>query len=116
MSIIGNVLDNLKFNDTIFLKEESDLKTKYDVLQRLNKEYPNNSDIQEEMFIIKKGLDGEEEIKYQLTKSNIGMFVLHDINIEYKDLKAQIDYIVVTKFCVYFIECKNLIVLNRKIK
>ena len=37
------------------------------------------------------------------------MYVLHDINYEYDNLTAQVDYIVVTKLCAYFIECKNLI-------
>ena len=109
MGIINNVIDNLTFKDTIFLKESSDLQDKYDALSKLNKEYPNNDDIKEELYIVKKGLDGEKEIAYQLKKSNIGMYVLHDINIEYEDLKAQIDYIVVTRYCCYFLECKNLI-------
>ena len=37
------------------------------------------------------------------------MYVLHDITIEYKDLKAQFDYIIVTKGYIYLVECKNLI-------
>lgn len=56
-----------------------------------------------------KGLEGENEIIYQLKKSNIGMFILHDVNLVYEDLKAQIDFIVITQWCCYFIECKNLI-------
>ena len=37
------------------------------------------------------------------------MFVLHDVNLVYEDLKAQIDFIVITPWACYFIECKNLI-------
>ena len=37
------------------------------------------------------------------------MYVLHDINMQYEDLTAQIDYIIITSACIYFIECKNLI-------
>ena len=37
------------------------------------------------------------------------MYVLHDINMQYEDLTVQIDYIVITSACIYFIECKNLI-------
>lgn len=98
-----------KFEDTIFLKESSDLQERYDALLKLKEEYPNCESIDEELYIIKKGLDGENEIKYQLSKSNLGLFVLRDINIEYEDLKAQIDYVVITKMYCYFIECKNLI-------
>lgn len=109
MNIFNSTINNLIFKDTIFLKDTSSLQNKYEALKRLSEEYPDNSSIQEEMYIIKKGLDGEEEIKYQLSKANIGLYVLRDINIEFEDLKAQIDYIIVTKFCCYFIECKNLL-------
>lgn len=36
------------------------------------------------------------------------MYILHDINLEYKDYKAQIDFIILTKKNYYIIECKNL--------
>lgn len=98
-----------KFTDTVFLKENSDLQDRYDVLSKLIKEYPDNEDIMDEYYCVKKGLVGEKEIHYQLEKANIGMYVLHDVNYEYENLIAQVDYIVVTKLCAYFIECKNLI-------
>ena len=101
--------NNNRFSDTIFLKESSDLKDKYDALIKLSKEYHDNEDIKEELYIVKKGLEGENEIKYQLEKSNIGMYVLRDVNVEYNGLKSQIDYVVITKMYCYFIECKNLI-------
>ena len=97
------------FSDTVFLKESSDLQKQYDALVKLNKEYPNNYAIEDNLYRIKKGIDGEKEIAYRLKKSNIGMYVLHDINIEYNDLKAQIDYVIITKANCYFIECKNLV-------
>lgn len=55
------------------------------------------------------GLKGEKEIEFELKNSNIGMYVLHDINMKYEDLTAQIDYIVITPASMYFIECKNLV-------
>ncbi len=97
------------FRDTIFLKEDSDLQKQYDALVRLKEEYPNSCAIEDSLYRVKKGIDGEKEIAYRLKKSNIGMYVLHDINIEYGDLKAQIDYVIITKANCYFIECKNLV-------
>ena len=32
-----------------------------------------------------------------------------DVNLQNADLKAQVDYIIITKVCAYFIECKNLV-------
>lgn len=106
-----------KFTETIFLKESNSLQDMVDALTKLLEEYPDNEDIKEELFIAKKGLAGEKEIAYQLKKSNVGMYVLHDINIEYEDLKAQIDYVIITKAYIYFLECKNLfgnITVNEK--
>ena len=97
-----------KFTDTIILKETSELQKKYGALERLAKEYPNNTEVKEELFRVKQGLDGEKEILYQLKKSNLGLYVLHDINLQYQDLKAQIDFVVISPMYCYFIECKNL--------
>ena len=62
-----------------------------------------------ELYIVKKGLDGENEIAYQLKKSHIGMFVLRDIKVKYEDLTAQIDYVIITPVYTYYVECKNLV-------
>ena len=93
-----------KFRDTIVLKEDSSLERKINYLEKV--EGKNTS---QQLFMAKRGLEGEKEILYQLKKSNIGMFVLHDVNLVYEDLKAQIDFIVITSWACYFIECKNLI-------
>ncbi len=53
------------------------------------------------------GLKGEKKILYELKNSHIPMYILHDLKIEYKDYKAQIDYIVITKKLCYIFECKN---------
>jgi len=97
-----------KFRDTIFLKEDSTLQKRVKELESLLEKDPQNEQLQQELFLSKKGLKGEDEIAYQLKKANIGMYILRDINIEYEDLKAQIDFVVITPWCCYFIECKNL--------
>ena len=113
MGIIDNVIDSaidaFRFKDTIFYKENSDLQDRYDALKRLNDEYPNNNDLICELFIIKKGLDGENEIAYQLKKAHIGMYVLRDVKVKYEDLTAQIDYVIITPVYIYYVECKNLV-------
>ena len=76
-------------------------------MNELKNKHPNNKNISQQLYMAQKGLEGENEIIYQLKKSNIGMFVLHDVNLIYEDLKAQIDFIVITPWCCYFIECKN---------
>lgn len=113
MSIIDDAIDSARiifgFKDTIFLKENSDLQDRYDALKRLNEEYPNNEELMSAMYFIKKGLEGENEIAYQLKKSNIGMYVLRDVKVKYEDLTAQIDYVIITPVFIYYVECKNLV-------
>ena len=109
MDIIDKVIDTFRFKETIFYKTNSDLEDKYNALCKLKKDYPNNEELSVELYIVKKGLDGENEISYELSKSNIGMYVLRDIKLKYEDLTAQIDYIVITPIYTYLIECKNLI-------
>lgn len=98
-----------KFEDTIFYKESTDLQNRYDALVKLSMEFPDNDFIAEELFLVSKGLAGEKEIKYQLSKCNLGLYVLQDVSFEYDFLTAQVDFIVITKYGCYFIECKNLI-------
>lgn len=109
MDIIDKAVDAFRSKETVFYKTDSDIQDKYNALERLNHEYPNNQELQEELFIVKKGLDGENELSYELSKANIGMYVLRDIKVKYKDLTAQIDYVVITPVFTYYIECKNLV-------
>ena len=109
MGIIDSITDALRFKDTVFFKETSDLEDKYNALKKLNEEYPNNEELLSELFIAKKGLDGENEIAYQLKKANIGMYVLRDIKVKHEDLTAQIDYVIITPVFTYYVECKNLV-------
>lgn len=117
VGIVSDLINNLRFKDTVMYKNSSELQDKYNTLIKLQKEYPNNKEINSELFVVKRGLVGENEIAYQLSKSNIGMYILRDIKLKYEDLTAQIDYIVITMDFIYYIECKNLygnITVNEK--
>lgn len=97
-----------RFQDTIFMKESTSLDDAYLALSKLVNEYPDNRKIKREFNNVKKGISGEKEVAYQLEKSNIGLYVLHDVNFECDGMKAQIDYIVISKAYTYFIECKKV--------
>ena len=89
------------FYDTVFVKDDSSLEKKLQLLR--NNPRTNGSDIS----VLEMGIAGENQVKYHLKKSNIGMYALHDVNIKCDELKAQIDFIVITNHHCYFIECKN---------
>ena len=98
-----------KFTDTVIYKKDSELENKIQAINNLLKKYPNNEKLLKMLRLCELGLQGEKEIEFELKNANIGMYVLHDVNLQYKDLKAQIDYIIITPAKTYFIECKNLI-------
>ena len=98
-----------KFRETIFLKSESNLEKSINELKEIRNTLHDTSKIDKDIKLLEIGLQGEKEIEFELKNSNIGMYVLHDINIEFEDLKAQIDYVIVTKAYTYLVECKNMI-------
>lgn len=97
-----------KFTETVFCKQENELEKQINALKILLEQYPDNEDLKKELKLCELGLQGEKEIEFELKNANIGMYVLHDVNLVYGDLKAQVDYIVITPAYTYFIECKNL--------
>ena len=98
-----------QFKETIFLKEDSELERKIQALKEIRDKVEKQEEIEKEIKIAELGLLGERNIAFELKNANIGMYVLHDINITYEDLNAQIDYIIVTAAHCYLVECKNLI-------
>lgn len=113
MGFIDTSLDFISslngFRDTIFLKDDSSLEKQINELKELRDKIKDNREIDKDIKLLELGLQGEKEIDYELKNANLGMYVLHDVNIVYEDYKAQIDFVIVTKAHTYLVECKNLI-------
>ena len=102
---------NDTFKDTILYYSGNTLENKIKVLENKLKNVKLKEEklyLYEEIQKYKYGIQGENKILYELKNSHIPMYILHDINLEYKDYKAQIDFIILTKKNYYIIECKNL--------
>lgn len=95
----------------VFLKETSNTNEYIEKLQELKKRVSdiNAKEIEKQIKIANYGQIGEDNISFELKNSGMDMYVLHDIYLEYENLSAQIDYIVITRKIIYIIECKNLI-------
>ena len=95
----------------IFLKESSSAEKYIDKLQTLSTKAKGNmkDEIENQIAIMKYGRIGEDNIAFELRNSGYDMYILHDIYLEYENLSAQIDYLVITRKRVYILECKNLI-------
>ena len=106
MGIIDNIFKS--FKDTVILKEDSNLEKQVEELKQLQKSNHSLS-LAKDIKLLELGIKGENAIAYELKCANLGLYVLRDITIFYEDLKAQIDYVVVSKGFTYLIECKNLV-------
>lgn len=98
-----------RFVDTIFLKEDNSLERQIEELKSIKDKVKEKDKIERDIKLLEYGLRGENEIAFELKNANLGMYVLNDVVIEFDDLKAQVDYIIVTKAYTYLVECKNLI-------
>ncbi|MEA4903140.1 HRDC domain-containing protein [Desulfitobacterium sp.] len=97
-------------NKPIFIKADNDAKLQLEELENFLKTAPDNIKPQIELDIklLSYGIVGEDNVAFELNNSYIPMLILHDLNIEYDGLSAQIDYLIITKKVNLIIECKNL--------
>ncbi|MDE7425320.1 MAG: NERD domain-containing protein [Lachnospiraceae bacterium] len=95
----------------VFLKENSEASVFIEKMQILSEKAEGEckKEIDKQLKIASYGLAGEETIAFELKNSGLNMFILHDIYLQYEDLFAQIDYLIVAPKNIYVIECKNLI-------
>ena len=99
-----------KIREPIILKEGNSLKKQLEQLEQLFEQSEGDlkEKIQKDIYAVKAGIAGEEQIMYELTNSHMPMYVIHDWTISHDDQKAQIDFLVVTRGKTFVIECKNL--------
>lgn len=64
--------------------------------------------IDRDIAFLKQGLDGEQNVSFELKNSFIPMLCLHDIRLEFNDYVAQMDFIVITHKFIYVLETKKL--------
>lgn len=106
MKILESITKNL--NKPIFLKTNSLLEDKLASLKELKEKGISNAKLDKDIRSLELGIVGEKEIEYELRHANFCMYILRDIVLSYENLKAQIDYIIITPAKIYYIECKNL--------
>ena len=98
-----------KFTDSVFIKDDNTLERRLSKLNNIRNRVQEKEQIAREIKLLSYGIKGEKNIEFELKNANIGLYILHDVNIEYDDLKAQIDYIIISPAYIYPVECKNLI-------
>jgi hypothetical protein len=100
-----------KIKEPVILKEDSSAKEQLKELEKLlinTKDLKIKSALKNDITAFKAGILGEETILFELKNSHIPMFVLHDLYLEFDNLSAQIDFLIITRRRHFVIECKNL--------
>lgn len=106
MSVLDLIFGS--FNETEVYKKDCDLEKQVEELKSIRNEH-NKYKVDKDIRLLELGIKGEEDILYELSNANLGLYVLRDVRIEIDDSVAQIDYVVISKKYTYLIECKNLI-------
>lgn len=108
--VIDKIIDNTmyRFKKQVLYKEDTTTQKELDRMKEYLKTH-HNKDLENKVKLFEYGLAGEKEVLYELLHSGIGMYILHNVNFEYKGKAAQVDFVVITARCTYFIECKNFI-------
>ena len=115
MSLIDKALDKLihgkrTITSPIFIKDF--VKENQQLKDLIELAYTVNSNkkklIDKDIKLLKYGMDGEQNVYYELKNSFIPMLCLHDIRLEYKDYVAQFDFILITNKFIYLLESKKL--------
>lgn len=77
-------------------------------LKELEFDQEHGVDNQLQINLAKKGLYGENKTLYTLSHMDIPMYIMHDVELGYEDYKVQIDFVLITKRCIYLLEVKDL--------
>lgn len=96
-----------------FIKEDNSAEVQLENLEKLLLETPTDApvyiQIQRDIKLLRAGISGENNVAYELKSSFMPIYIFHDLFLQYHDLTAQIDYLVVHKNFILVIECKKLL-------
>lgn len=109
-AIIGLLNGKRTVTSPIFMKEfDKENQQLKDLIELSNKVNSNKKELIDfDIILLKQGLDGEQNVNYELKNSFIPMLCLHDIRIEYNDYVAQYDFIIITNKFIMVLEAKKL--------
>ncbi|CUU48413.1 HRDC domain-containing protein [Clostridium beijerinckii] len=91
-----------------FVGENDNLKVLEVLLSKLNNDEKKEL-VNKEIRAMKRGLQGEKTVDFELKNCILPLLYLHDIRIEYDGLTSQIDYLLITKKYICVIETKQLL-------
>lgn len=97
--------------EPIFLKDFKDDNTQLKDLENLINQVKTSkvNQIKTDYYLLKYGIEGEKNIRYELKNSFLPMLILHDIRLDDGEHSAQMDYVILTSYFIMIIETKRLV-------
>lgn len=97
--------------EPVFVKEFNEDNKQLSELKELLRIAPEEAkkQIEQDIKLLSYGMVGERNVAYELKNSHMPILILHDLFLEYNDLQAQIDFVVIAQRFILVIECKNLV-------
>lgn len=112
-----NILKNriksfgMKIEEATFIKEFEDstlvIEQLEELLQKVNDDKVKKN-IEWEISCIKAGDAGEKNVYYELNNSRLPMLCFHNLRLEHKGYKAQMDFVLLTPRFICILETKRL--------
>ena len=99
-----------KLQKPVMFKATSSLERQLEQLNSIDcSKLPDSviSLLKHDVNLVKQGIEGESRVKFHLCNSHMPMYVLHDLNLEFDNLSAQLDFLVIMHKRIFVIECKN---------
>lgn len=109
---VYNVLsDKRDITEPIIYKDFNPKSTMIHTLTSLAEGTDSNIDkkkVEQHLKLFSIGQTGESSVMFELKNSLLPILILHDVNIEYEDYKAQLDFVLVTHKFILVLEVKKL--------
>lgn len=110
MAILKNLLGIREIKSPMFYKEfREENKQLLDLIELRDKVKSSKREyIERDIAFLKAGIQGEENVYFELKNSFIPMICLHDIRIQDGDYVSQLDFVVITAHFIMILETKKL--------
>ena len=95
-----------EFTKDFSVDDNTQLNTLTSLLNQVNDE--SKIKVEKEILNVRSGLAGEKNVYYELKNSRLPIVCLHDIRLEYKNLEAQFDFIIIASEFILVLETKKL--------
>jgi hypothetical protein len=100
----------INITEPTFIRDECSAQAQVDRLKELIKTAPPTiaKQITQDIKMLSYGIDGENNVAYELKHSFMPILILRDLYLEYKGMTAQIDFVVIDTKFILIIECKKM--------